>query len=202
MKFKEVAAAFALLLALTGCDDYSKDPVDTNPPTQPTQPTAPDPTPDPDPVDPPTDNEQVYTPLGVGGGGAMSGVAISPYNSLWFVGTDMGTLFRSADRGKSWLAVSHYEAEFDSHLPYAVSPGFGADGKTVYHAEAGTQAKRSMDGGMTFQNMNMGLSSGERVLYWKEDSRNANVIFAGTTRGLLVSSDKGASWTRTAAPTG
>lgn len=33
-----------------------------------------------------------YTPLGVGGGGAMSGVAISPYAELWFVGTDMGTL--------------------------------------------------------------------------------------------------------------
>lgn len=132
----------------------------------------------------------------------MSGVAISPYNSIWFVGTDMGTLFRSVDRGVHWIPVDHYEAEFDAHLPYAVSPGFGADGKTVFHAKAGSNPKRSLDGGVVFESMNMGLQSSERIVYWKEDSKNENVIFAGTTNGLLVSKDKGASWTRTAAPSG
>ena len=132
----------------------------------------------------------------------MSGVAISPYSDLWFVGTDMGTLFRSADRGGHWIPVNHYQAVFDSHLPYAVSPGFSADGKTIFHASAGINPKRSTDSGLNFESMNMGLASGERILYWTEDSKDANTVFAGTTNGLLVTRNKGASWTRTAAPSG
>ena len=44
-------------------------------------------------------NGNLYEVRGVGGGGAMSGLSISPWNNLWFVGTDMGTLFKSTDAG-------------------------------------------------------------------------------------------------------
>lgn len=136
-----------------------------------------------------------YIPLGVGGG-AMSGIAISPYNNLWFVGTDMGTLFRSVDLGKSWRAVNHLQAIFNSDLPRAVSPGFSADGLTVYHTSQGLNPKRSIDSGLTFKTMTMGMGSGEWVRYWHSDFSNANLAFAGTNKGLMRSENKGTSWTR------
>jgi photosystem II stability/assembly factor-like uncharacterized protein len=137
-----------------------------------------------------------YTPRGVGGGGAMSGVSISPYANLWFVGTDMGTLFKSTDLGQSWNAVNHNQAIFDSDLTKAVSVGFSADGTTVFHAAAGLSPRRSTDSGDTFTAITMPLTSGESIKYWMGDSSNANIMYAGTTSGLLRSTNKGTSWTR------
>ena len=143
-----------------------------------------------------TINASPYLPIGIGGGGAMSGVAISPYDNLWFVGTDMGTLFRSTDFGKSWTAVNHLEAIFGSDLTRGVSPGFSSDGKTIFHAIDGTMTKRSLDQGLTFKDMNMNLLKDEFIKYWRGSSTNPEVVFAGTNKGLLVSFNKGESWVR------
>lgn len=103
---------FLILLVLTACSPKEEAPVSKPPPSDPGQTNpVPDPTPDPDPDPVPDPNPEpvptTYTPWGVGGGGAMSGVSISPYARLWFVGTDMGTLFRSLDEGISWRAIDH-----------------------------------------------------------------------------------------------
>lgn len=161
----------------------------TSPPVEP-------PPVEPPPVEPPTSPAAAYKPLGVGGGGAMSGVSISPYTNLWFIGTDMGTLFKSTDLGQSWNAVNHLQAVFDSDLTRSVSVGFSADGKTVFHASAGINPKRSSDSGDTFSNMSMGLVSGEIIKYWYSDSSNASIIYAGTNKGLLRSTTNGTSWSR------
>ncbi len=153
-------------------------------------------TPEPEPQPIPETPSTGYVPLGVGGGGAMSGVSISPYANLWFVGTDMGTLFKSTDLGKSWNAVNHFQAVFDSDLTKAVSVGFSADGVTVFHASAGINPKRSTDAGETFTAISMGLASGEVIKYFYSDSSNANIMYAGTTKGLLRTINKGSSWTR------
>lgn len=137
-----------------------------------------------------------YLPLGVGGGGAMSGFAMSPYNDLWFVGTDMGTLFRSVDLGKKWTAVNHYQAGFHSDLANAVSPGFASDGQTIFHASEGLNPTKSSDFGVTFAPISIPLLSGERIRYWHSDSSIANHIFAGTTKGFLYSHNLGVTWSR------
>lgn len=126
----------------------------------------------------------------------MSGVSISPYTNLWFVGTNMGTLFKSTDLGQSWNAVNHLQAVFNSDLTRAVSIGFSADGKTVFHAAAGIDPKRSTDSGDTFASISMGLVSGEIIKYFYSDSSNANIMYAGTTKGLLRTVNNGTSWTR------
>jgi photosystem II stability/assembly factor-like uncharacterized protein len=143
-----------------------------------------------------TESESSFNSLGVGGGGAMSGVSISPFNDLWFVGTDMGTLFRSIDKGKSWRPVNHYQAVFDSHLPYAVSLGFSSDGNTVFHASAGINLKRSIDAGITFENIDINLDEDERISYFQSDSYDPDLIYIGTNKGLFKSTDKGSNWNR------
>jgi len=184
-----------ILVVFYGCEQSDDSPSTI---TLPSTPQNPGDTTDPDP-DPPNENV-LYRPLGVGGGGAMSGVAINPYNQTWYVGTDMGTLFRSPDHGETWLPVNHYQAQYDSRLELATSPGFSSDGQTVFFANAGRDPKRSTDNGINFQSIQMNLLSNERILYWTEDPRNPNFILAATTNGLLRTNDLGQSWTRTQAP--
>ena len=66
----------------------------------------------------------------------MSGLSISPWDSLHFVGTDMGTLFRSEDAGATWEPVSYLEARYTSHLDIA-GPAF-IEKDHAYTAQGGT----------------------------------------------------------------
>ena len=96
---------------------------------------------------------QTYEQRGVGGGGAMSGFSMSPYSDLWFVGTDMGHIYRSTDRGVSWRAVDHFQARFSSDLPNASYLGFNPDVNIVFHAFEGCTPKRSTDAGLTWNSI-------------------------------------------------
>ena len=111
-----------------------------------------------------------YEVRGVGGGGAMSGLSISPWNNHWFVGTDMGTLFRSNDAGALWYPVSHYEAKYHSHLPVSAPVGFTTNPAIVVHATCHRDvanrdcvAQRSIDSGLTWNPIN--ITGGTRVDY-------------------------------------
>ncbi len=140
--------------------------------------------------------EQIYQPRGIGGGGAMSGFSISPYSSLWFVGTDMGTLFRSVDRGATWHGINHNQTTYSSDLTAAVGVGFSADPEVVFHAPAGRTPKRSDDAGIHWSNVSFALASGEKIKYWRGHSYDANYMYAGTTAGLWQSRDNGLSWSK------
>lgn len=142
------------------------------------------------------DNENPYSPRGVGGGGAMSGLSFSPYSSLWFVGTDMGTLFKSVDYGQNWRAVHHSQTVFSSDLTSSVSVGFSADTNVLFHAPAGINPVRSRDAGETWQSIDLSLRFGERVLYWIGDSYHEETMLCATNQGLLLSQDKGLTWKR------
>lgn len=142
------------------------------------------------------EEDSPYEPRGVGGGGAMSGLSFSPYNSLWFVGTDMGTLFKSTDDGLSWRAVKHDQTVFSSNLTSSVGVGFSADPYVLFHAPAGINAVRSSDAGETWKPIDLSLRYGERVLYWVADSYHEDVMYSATNQGLLQSRDKGLTWDR------
>lgn len=139
---------------------------------------------------------QSYSPRGIGGGGAMSGLSLSPYAKLWFVGTDMGTLFRSTDEGKSWRAISHQQVVFDSQLARSSSVGFSSDPKVVFFAAGGKNPKRSADAGVTWTSIPLALGAEEFVRYWLGDSSDASLMYCATTHGLWRSMDAGLTWTR------
>lgn len=143
-----------------------------------------------------------YLPIGVGGGGALSGVSLSPYAPLWFVGTDMGTLFRSTDFGASWKPINHLQATFSSDLTLAVGVGFSADGTTVFHAAGGKLPKRSLDAGLTFTATALPLDGTEYISYWSSDAQNPNHVMAATNLGLWNTFDKGVTWSRASGVSG
>nr|WP_294516502.1 hypothetical protein [uncultured Rhodopila sp.] len=141
-----------------------------------------------------------YVARGVGGGGAFVGFSMSPYQRLWFVGTDMGTLFRSTDEGASWQAVPNTSAVFLQTLnnqDYPDLPGIGysASPNVVFHAPATGMPLRSLDGGITWSPMPLG-DKNLRVRFWYPDSHRPGRVFAGLDDGLAVTEDDGMSWTR------
>ncbi len=135
-----------------------------------------------------------YVPRGMGGGGAMSGLSLSPYAKLWFVGTDMGTLFRSTNEGKSWRAISHKQVVFDSNLERSSSVGFSSNPKLVFYAQGGKKPKRSQDSGLTWEAIQLPLEKEELVRYWLGDTADSQLMFCATTQGLWRSSDSGLHW--------
>nr|BDT29339.1 exo-alpha-sialidase [Bacteriovorax sp. HI3] len=142
-------------------------------------------------------NTHIYEPRGIGGGGAMSGFSISPYSSLWFVGTDMGTLFRSINRGQTWIPINHNQTTYSSDLTSAVGVGFSADPEVVFHAPAGRNPVRSDDAGEHWSRISsFALASGEKIKYWRANSYDANYMYAGTTSGLWQSRDNGLTWAK------
>ena len=143
-----------------------------------------------------------YVARGVGGGGAFVGFSLSPYQRLWFVGTDMGTLFRSTDEGASWQAVPHDNAMFLHTLNKQAYPdlpgiGYSASPNVVFHAPSTGSPLRSLDGGITWAPMPLGDGS-LRVRFWYPDSHRPGRVFAGLDDGVAVTENDGVSWSRLA----
>lgn len=164
---------------------------------------VPTPAPSPSPTPTPVPTVGAYQPRGVGGGGAMAGYAVNPWNpAIRFVGTDMRTLLRSGDSGASWLPVAHDQTYFEGLLEDALAPGFNPDTSIVFHAPGGRNPVRSTDTGVTFNPISMPLQSGEKIRYWLSSNQNGLLVFAGTTSSLLRSADRGVTWTRVSSITG
>ena len=59
-------------------------------------------------AEPASGEEQVFQPIGVGGGGAILAPSVSPYDpNFMLISTDMGGCYRSSDGGKTW-AMMHF----------------------------------------------------------------------------------------------
>lgn len=140
---------------------------------------------------------QGFKHWGIGGGGAMAGYSINPFNDkIRFVGTDMGTAFRSIDGGINWAPIRHSETNYHYNLGYAAPFGFAGE-KVVLHAPQGLNPVRSINAGQTFEpTQSFALVDGvERVSGWYSDTQNVGTLYAMTNLGLWRSADSGNNWT-------
>ena len=138
----------------------------------------------------------------------MSGFSISPWDSLVFVGTDMGTLFRSEDAGSTWEPVSHLEARYTSHLDIAGPVGFTSSPNVLLFAsckhDQDCVAQRSEDRGVTWSAVDVNgdgtLTADNKatlsrfVRYWAAALDHTGLVFAATENGVDRSADLGLAW--------
>ncbi len=144
-----------------------------------------------------------FNSWGIGGGGAMAGYSINPFDdSLRFVGTDMGTAFRSLNGGTNWAPISHFQTTYSSRLGHAAPFGF-AGPTVVLHAPEGLHPVRSTNAGSTFTapsdfplvySDDGDASNDERILSWYSDTQNIGTVYAMTNLGLWQSTDAGEHW--------
>ncbi len=144
-----------------------------------------------------------FTSWGIGGGGAMAGYSINPHEpTMRFVGTDMGTAFRSLNEGKNWAPIRHTQTTYHYNLGYAAPFGF-ASKHTVLHAPQGLNPVRSIDAGQTFAapesfavvySDDSDATNDERIIGWYSDMQNAGTVYAMTNLGLWRSTDDGSNW--------
>jgi photosystem II stability/assembly factor-like uncharacterized protein len=136
--------------------------------------------------------------------GTITAIAESPVQRgvLW-VGTDDGNLQLSRDGGASWTNlsakvkgvpkgtyVSRIEASrTGASTAYVAFDGHRGDDFTPY-------LFRTSDFGQTWQSLSAGLPPAGTVSVMREHPSKTDVLLAGTERGLFVSWDRGAGWSR------
>ena len=122
-----------------------------------------------------------------------SGIAVARNSPVVYLVAEAkaGGLFRSNDRGATWMRVST-DARLTSRAWYfsgvTVDPN---DPETVYLPNVGLN--RSTDGGKTFQVIK-GAPGGDDYHYlWMDPTNSARMILA-TDQGTVVSLDRGTTW--------
>jgi photosystem II stability/assembly factor-like uncharacterized protein len=142
--------------------------------------------------------------IGIGGGGAMSGISFDPYKSgHMYIGTDMGLVYESFDLGDHWMPISQEQISFYGDLKHPSHMGFRPNG-WLYWASGGCHAQMSMDRGVTWVEMKslndllpkQCLNDSMRIKSWFFSADNPKWIGVGTTNGLFLSQDEGKTWQR------
>ncbi len=132
---------------------------------------------------------------------AVTTISESPLNrDLLYAGTDDGNLQVTRDGGKSWKNVSPKKgtyvsrviaSRFNEGTAYATLDGHRSNDFSVY-------VFMTSDFGETWKPIRNGLSDdvAGTVHVIREHYRNPKLLFLGTERGLFVSTDQGARWSR------
>jgi hypothetical protein len=134
-----------------------------------------------------------FTGNGIGGGGGIYQIAVSPYDSNYaLVCSDMSGVYRSLDCGANWT-MADFRQMCSTH---ALAPVFSST-YTYWYNSSTSKLRKSADKGITWTNVlsitnpwsgtvnNLGVISG-----------TTDKLFVGTTSGLWQSQNAGTSWTK------
>jgi len=106
-------------------------------------------------------------------------------NNLVFAGTKAYGLFKTTDKGMSWIKVSTALTLSNSTISYLIS-----DRRDYLYAATSTGFFLSSNMGSTWRYRWQSLSAVQAVAVGAN-----NKIFAGTAQGMFISTDEGNSWT-------
>jgi photosystem II stability/assembly factor-like uncharacterized protein len=130
--------------------------------------------------------------------GTLTSISESPFKfGLIYTGSDDGYINITKNGGSSWARISNnlpqnlwvsrvIASKFKKERVFATLNGYRFDDFTAYIFV-------SEDFGQTWKNIGTSLPTAS-VNVIREDSENANVLYAGTDNGLYVSFDFGSSW--------
>ena len=121
---------------------------------------------------------------------------------VYYAGTDDGNVSMTRDGGKTWENITSRLAGFPKGAFVSEIVPSKFDVNTVYvmadnHRENDYKGYVwvSNDAGRTFRSITGALAD-EVTRTLTEDTRNANVLYAGTESGIFVTLDRGQSWRR------
>ncbi len=142
--------------------------------------------------------------------GRVTDIAVNPRNeSMWYIGTASGGLWKTENAGTTWTPV------FDDQAVYSIgvvtldpkNPNVVWVGTGEYNAQRsvayGDGVYRSDDGGRTWTNV--GLKNSEHIGRILIDPRNSDIVYvaaqgplysAGGDRGLYKTTDGGKTWNK------
>ncbi len=134
---------------------------------------------------------------------AIVALAESPKQAgVMYTGTDDGTVSMTRNGGANWTNITDRLPNFPKSAFVSEVVPSRFDAATVYvsvdnHRENdfSPHVWMSTDFGSTFRRITNGLD-GEVVRTLTEDTRNADVLYAGTESGIFLTRDRGASWKR------
>lgn len=138
-------------------------------------------------------NTGLFAPRGIGGGGGMYVVSVSPYDAgLMFLVTDMGGAYRSENGGEKWELI-HYSQDF-RFMQFSPPPAFFRD--RIYWRSGKSGLRVSTDKGRSWSRM-AGLPWDKaEVLHLNAIPGSEDVLLVGTAEGLWRTGDACATWDR------
>jgi photosystem II stability/assembly factor-like uncharacterized protein len=139
-----------------------------------------------------------WKPLGLSGGGAMFGPAISPVDGkLMMLNCDMSAAYLSTDGGQNWRMLSYDQVRGNTNCRPAFHP---TDPNIIYAASGWEGIKVTHDQGTHWESCGPlpGQAQGEIAI----DSGNPACLLVGVDSGVARSTDGGATWTRCDGPHG
>jgi photosystem II stability/assembly factor-like uncharacterized protein len=136
------------------------------------------------------EKDDAFVPLGLGGGGGLFTPVGSPHDlDLLLVSCDMGGLYRSTDRGRSWAMLDMRMVRGNTH----VLPVFDRkDARRVYFANGG-KLMVSDDAGVQWKAADNPPWKGE-IQEIAVDAPGGTLVFVGGETGAFRSEDRGQTW--------
>lgn len=140
-----------------------------------------------------------WSPVGLSGGGAMFGPAISPLDpDRMLVHCDMGGAYRSEDGGRTWILIHADQLQGNT----TCRPAFHPNQRATAYSASGWEGrlKVTRDGGRIWTALGeLGGQAWGGILV---DAQTADLLLVGVDEAVALSRDGGRTWTRCVGPTG
>lgn len=136
-------------------------------------------------------NTGLFAPRGIGGGGGMYVVSVSPYDEgLMFLVTDMGGAYRSENGGGRWELI-HYTQGF-RFMQFSAPPAYFKD--RMYWHSGKSLLRVSTDKGRSWSRVDSQPWEKSEIVHLSAIPGSADVLLVGTKGGLWRTDDGCATW--------
>ncbi len=131
--------------------------------------------------------------------GTLSYIIESPHEKgVFYTGSDDGLVYLTKDGGENWTNVTPKGLQESLINAIEISP---SDPGTAYIAttrykfnDYSPAMYKTTDYGKSWTNISSGIPYGAFTRVVREDSKDKNLLYAGTEKGIYISRNRGTSW--------
>ena len=137
-------------------------------------------------------DKQIWTPLGLAGGGGMFSVGGSPHDhKFMMLSCDMSGAYFSEDSAENWTMINHAQLRGSTTCPPLFHP---TNEKLILAVSGRTRIKYSTDKARTWTDLSDSRPFKSPIYGLYISEKNPNWLFAGTEKTLWRTKDKGQNW--------